>query len=249
MYLFYMICYNCIGKTHNKIVDETFEEYSNMTVGYAFYHFCEKLFDELKTIEFPRLQRGCLWSIGPAVGVSLTEVLKKSIQCRKNSDDLFSLLCGDMGYICNWISIRILEKMSVGCSSAMGVIEQYKEEIYSRKLDVSDIPNLNIPADKSDCFTKIEETWNRDITGVAIKDFIKHWVDIEKLLNVKESLLLYNVTCNCELINIVWLLCNDLVERANNSVTTVNRDNHLLIEVLYLKIGDTLVKEELFGRL
>lgn len=212
-----------------------------MTVGEAFYLFRDKLFVKLKKIELSRLQRRCLDIIDLTAGASLSD-LKMSIQAKNNPDDLFSLLCSDVGYICNWINIRILEKMSVGCDPAEGMIKQYKKEIHSRNLVECNIPHLNIPADKHGCFTKIEETWNRDITSMAIKDFVKHWDEIEKLLNVKESLLLHKVTCGCKPVKIVWLLCNDFVEHAND-ITTVNNDNHLLAEVSYLKIGDNLVKD------
>ena len=213
----------------------------------AFRHFCETLFVELKKIEFQKLQRAYLQSIHPVPGVSLTENLKMSIQAKNNPDDLFNLIFSNMEYICNWIDIRVLKKISDGCSSAIEVIDQYEKEMYSKKLIVHHIPNLNIPAGEFKCFTKIEETWNKDIAGITIKDFVQHWKDIEELLKVEESLLLHKVTHDCKLIKIVWLLCNDLVEHVNVSLKQ-DDDDPLLTEVLYLRIGNDIIMERPSGR-
>ena len=150
------------------------------------------------------------------------------------------------------MNIRMLEKMVGDCSPAKELIHQYKSEVFSRKLKdvLSDIPILDIPPDQ---YAEVKVKCKKDFNEVTIKDIIKEWNDIEKKFNVEEAMLLQSITEGC--VEICWLLPNDLVERAissaaNNQLAKCRDQSateELFLEVLYLKIGDVVVKDDITG--
>ena len=219
-----------------------------MDSGVAFGDFIENLLETLKDREIAKLKIACVANINSIIHCSVSQDLNKDIKAINDPGELLTFLCGDLQYLCNWINIRILEIMSKGFVPAETIVEEYKNEIYSRELIVCDIPNLNIP---KNCFTMIEERWNKDITNMAVKDFIKHWIDIEELLHVKGCLLLHHVNLLHHVtfespVEIVWLLSNGLVNRAYDSFTKCQPTKgctQLLIELSYLKIGEHHVKD------
>ena len=168
----------------------------------------------------------------------------------ENFDDLFDTLCETPYW--NWMNIRMLEKMVGNCPPAKELIKQYKNEVYSRKLKdvLSDIPNLDIPIDK---YTQIKVKWKKELNDLTVKDIVKQWNEIEKRFNVEEAMLLQSIIEGC--VEICWLLPNDLVEHAISSVTDnqpVKNDDQSTTEasfpeVLYLKIGDTVMKGDITG--
>ena len=151
------------------------------------------------------------------------------------------------------MNIRMLEKTAGNSSAAKQSIEKYKENICSRKVKdlVSDISNLEIPANG---YAEVKEKWNKDFNDLIIKDVVERWNEIEKKFNVEETMLLKSITEGC--VEVCWLLPNDLVEQVSCSVTNNQQDRHdddqsgtgtqeLFPEVLYLKIGNHVIKDDI----
>ena len=150
------------------------------------------------------------------------------------------------------MNIRMLEKMVGDCLATKRLIYQYKSEVYSRKLKdvLSEIPNLNIPTGK---YTKIKAKYDKDFNDVTIKDIVKQWNEVEKIFKVGETMLLKNITEGC--VEICWLLPNDLVEHFISSATknqsvkygVQSATQELLPKLLYLKIGEAVMKDYIIG--
>ena len=193
-------------------------------------------------------------NINVAGVISLSENTVSEIKIAKNFDDLFDILCDTCRPYWNWMNIRMLEKM-VGddCLAAKQFICQYKSEVYSRKLKdvLSVIPDLKIPTDK---YTKVKIKYDKDFNDVTIKDIVKQWNEIEKIFKVENAMLLENITEGC--VEICWLLPNGLVEHAISSAAKNQQPvkcgiksatQQLLPKVLYLKIGEVVMKDYIIG--
>ena len=150
------------------------------------------------------------------------------------------------------MNIRMLEKMVGDCSPAQELIDEYKSKVHSRKLKdvLSEIPILDIPTDK---YTEVNLKYKKNFNDVTIEDIAKEWNKIEKKFNVEEAMLLQSITEGC--VEICWLLPNDLVDHAVSSVTNnqsvkcsdQSATEELFSGVLYLKIGDYVIKDDITG--
>ena len=83
-------------------------------------------------------------------------------------------------------------KASCNSSEAKKLIKNYKNQIFSRKVKdvISDISNLEI---HTDGYTEVKEKWNKDFNDLTVADVVKRWDDIEKKLNVGETMLLKSI--------------------------------------------------------
>ena len=109
------------------------------------------------------------------------------------------------------MNIRVIEKMAGNSKEANELIDHYKEEVFSRKVrDIMlEISNLEVPTDKH---TEVKDKWNKEFDDLLLRDIVKQWNEIEKLLEAEGKLLFKNITAGC--VEICWLLPNDLVEHA-----------------------------------
>lgn len=213
------------------------------------------MFDVLSQIEFGRVQRRCLENLNVVGGISFSTDIEDKIENSENLTNLFKILSRCRQYW-NWMNIRILEKMAGNSSTAKQLIEKYKKRVFSTKVKdiMSAISNLEIPTKG---YTEVKEKWNKDFNDLTIRDVVKRWNEIEKKFNVKETMLLKSITDGC--VEICWLLPNNLVEDAICSATNnqQRRDDdqsgtsnqELFPEVLYLKIGDIIIKDDVTSKL
>ena len=185
---------------------------------------------------YNKIKTKCLESLDKFCGISLSVEVKNQVANSKNVSDLFSVLSGYKQYW-NWINIRILEKMTSNSSTGRRLTERYKRKVFSRKVKdvVSKIPKLEIPLDK---YTQVIEKWNKDFDNLMIKDIVEYWNQIEKKFNVSETMLFGSITVGY--VEVCWLLRNDLVEHVLDLATP-----ELFPEVLYLKIGNNVIKDDI----
>ena len=183
---------------------------SSEDIDAAFSTFVDKMYDALSKENFMKVRRKCLENLNVVGGISLSADAEKKIMVTRKLDDLFDVCCRCRPYW-NWMNIRMLEKMAGNSSAAKRLIEGYKKEIFSRKVKdvISEISDLEIPTDK---YTEVKEKWDKNFDDLLIQDIVKRWRDIEKKLNVEETMLLKSITAGC--VEICWLLPNDLVEHA-----------------------------------
>ena len=220
----------------------------------AFSSFVDDMFDILEKENFSKVKRKPLESINVVGGIRLTEEdIKDKIDESENLSDLFDVLSQRCRPYWNWMNIRMLEKMAGNSSAAKQSIEKYKRSIYSRKVKdvISEISNLEIPKNG---YTKVREKWNKDFNELTIKDVVERWNELEKKFNVEETMLMKSINEGC--VEVCWLLPNHLVEHASCSVTNNQQGRHdddhsgtgtqeLFPEVLYLKIGDLVIKDDI----
>ena len=152
------------------------------------------------------------------------------------------------------MNIRVIEKMAGNSEEVNKVIDYYKEEVYSRKVrDVmSEISNLEVPTDK---YTEVKEMWNKEFDDLLIRDIVKRWNEIEKLLEAEGKMLFKNITTGS--VEICWLLPDDLVEHAVYLATfcsnqpvehkdhSVNIYQEFFSESFFLKIGVVIIKDSI----
>ena len=223
----------------------------------AFSSFVDDMLDILKQEDFTKVKTKPLQNVNVVGGITLSKDIEDTIRNSKNLHELFEVLTCDCRPYWNWMNIRMLEKMAGNSPAAKQTIEKYKKNIYSRKVKdvMSDISNLEIP--KSG-YTEVNEKWNKDFDDLIIKDVVKRWNELEKIFNVKETMILENITEGC--VEICWLLPNNLVDHAVHSVTNNQQRRHdddddqsgaqdLFSEVLYLKIGDHVIKDDKASKL
>ena len=212
------------------------------------------MFDILIQENFDKVKRKFLENFNVVGGISVTEYIEDKIDESENLPGLFIVLSRSFRPYWNWMNIRMLEKMAGNSLAAKRIIENYKKNIYSRKVKdvMSEISNLEIPTNG---YTEVKEKWNKDFNDLVIIDIVKRWNEIEKKLNVEETMLLKSINKGC--VEVCWLLPNHLVEHASCSVTIYNNQQgrhdddqsgtgtqELFPELLYLKIGDHVIKDD-----
>ena len=245
---------------YNVFVGEDSQESMEST----FSTFVDKICDELKKgSDFIKVRRKCIQNVNVTGTISLPKDTLNEIRNAKEFDELFDILCFTPYW--NWMNIRMLERMAADCSAAQQVISQYKNEVFCRKVKdvVSEIPSLEIPADK---YTEVKGKWNKDFDNLIVKDIVEQWNEIEKKFNVEETMLLKSITEGC--VEICWLIPNDLVERAIDSATInqpVKHEEHssnqppvnhqsgsstqeFFSETLFLKIGNVIIKDDVISK-
>ena len=186
-------------------------------VDECFSRFTAAMFEILSKAKFTSLRRACLENSNRLGGLAISKELKSRIETAQNLDHLFDVLC-DSPYW-NWMNIKMLTKMAQASLSdaASKLIQQYKDEVYSRKLiDVlPQLPNLNI----SDTdYTKAKEKWKKDLNDVTVNDLVNHWSEVENIFNVEEPTVLLDKVINGS-IEIHWLIPTELVEHICQSVS------------------------------
>ena len=207
-------------------------------VDECFSHFTAAMFDILSKAKFTSLRRACLENSNTAYGLTLSKDLKNSIAVAQNLDHLFDVLC-DSPYW-NWMNIKMLTKMAHAShlKAATELIDQYKHEVYSRKLiDVlQHIPDLNIS--DSD-YIRAKEKWKKDLNDITVNDLVTHWYEVEKIFNVEEPTILLDKVINGSIV-IHWLIPTELVEHIcqsiNNCIFTV-----VNLDILYFDIGGHVI--------
>ena len=267
--------YLFIGKKSSNAQETiTTDDRNSENIETTFSTFVDEIFDILDQQNFDKIQRKCLENVNITAGsLQLSKEIEQKIEDTRNVGELFKVMCRFRPYW-NWMNIRILEKMAGNCLPAKELIRKYKNDVYSRKVKdvISEISNLEIPT--GECYTEVKEKFKKDFDDLLIGDIAKRWNEIEKRLNVKETMLLKSITDGC--VEICWLLRNDLVDHAIYSATSghsvsqsgtqeeveddyqsvtqeaVNGNSQsvtreFFAEVLYFKIGDVVIKDDTTG--
>ena len=196
------------------------------------------MFEILSKAKFPSLRRACLENSNKLGGVTLPSDLKSNIAAAKSLDDLFDVLC-DTPYW-NWMNIKMLAKMvrASHLPAATRLIQQYKEEVFSRKL-IEVLQQLPSCDSSGNYYTKAKEKWNKDLNDVTVNDLVNHWSEVEKIFDVEEPTILLDRVINGS-IEIHWLIPTELVEFTRQSVR-----NHISImlrcDILYFDIGGHVI--------
>ena len=228
----------------------------------AFSSFVDDMFEILEKENFSKVKRKPLQNLNVTGGIPLTDLedIEDKIDESQNLSDLFDVLSRHCRSYWNWMNIRMLEKMAGNSSAAKQTIDKYKMNIYSRKVKdvMSEISNLRLPTNG---YTKIKEKWCKDFDDLLIEDVVKRWNELEKIFDVKETMLLKSITKGC--VEICWLLPSDLVNHAVYSATNKQQGRHhdddddqsgigahnLFPDALYLKIGDFVIKDDKASKL
>ena len=163
------------------------------------------------------------------------------INATKNLDELLAVLI-ESDY-CNWINIRMLERMVVlSCQTeAEELIAKYKRIIFSKKLAdiLEDIPNLEVT---DDYYVKVRDKWDKDFEDITVEDITKRWSKLQRIFDVKNAeMLLKNLTKGS--VEIVWLIPVELAYHARLSAFKNWCD---LEDVSYLSIDDHVIKNDQF---
>ena len=223
------------------------------SIDATFSNFVDDMFDILSQENFSRVKMKPLQNINVVGGISLSKDVEDKIKNSGNLFHLFEVLTCDCKPYWNWMNIRMFEKMAGNSVAAKQTIEKYKQNIYSRKVKdvMSEISNLEIPTNG---YTEVKEKWKKDFDDLTIKDVAKRWNELEKKFKVpEESMLLKSINDGC--VEVCWLLPNRLVEQVSCSVTNNQQGRNddqsgtgtqeLFPEVLYLKIGDLVIKDDI----
>ena len=226
------------------------------SVEAAFSSFVEDMFEILEQEKFNKIKIKALLNNNVAGGITLSKDTENTIRSSENLYDLFEILTCDRDCrpYCNWMNIRMLEKIAGNSSAAKQTIEKYKKNIYSRKVKdvISDISSLELPKNG---YTEVKEKWKKDFDDLTIKDISKRWNEIEKKFNVEETMLLKSINEGC--VEVTWLLPNHLVEQVSCLVINNQQGRHhdddqsgtgtqeLFPDMLYLKIGDHVIKNDM----
>ena len=221
------------------------------SIDATFSQFVDDMFDVLNQEDFGKVQTKCLQNINVIGGISLSMNVENKIDDSKNLAGLFKVLCRCRSHW-NWMNVRMFEKLAGNSSKAKQLIENYKNKVFSRKVKdiMSEISFLDI---LTDGYTEVKEKWNKEFNDLKIIDIVERWSDVEKKFNVEETMLLKSINRGC--VEICWLLPDHLVEDvvslATNSQHHLGSDTweELFLEMLYLKIGDTIIKDNVISKL
>ena len=207
--------------------------------------------DVLNKEDFDKVQRKCLENVNVVGGIELSTNVEDEIENSKNISGLFKVLCRCRSHW-NWMNIRMLEKLAGNSLEANQLINNYKNQMYSRKLKdvMSEISKLAVPTNG---YTVITENLRKDFNTVTVADIVQRWDDIEERFNVKESMLLKSITKGC--VEVCWLLpdhlSKDTISLATKSQHQLGTDTQeeLFPEVSYFKIGDHVIKDTVISKL
>ena len=190
--------------------------------------------------KFTLLRSACIKADKPSTKISeLPSEFIIQLKGTGNFDELLELLTAST--YCNWINIRVFERMSA-CSrqaEAKELIDKYKQIVFSKRLSdiLEDIPDLIIP---EDFYTKVEDKWNKKIEDITLEDIAKRWANLQKIFDVDDVEVLLKNVINCS-IKIVWLIPISLVSHARFSAF---KNWYDLKDVSYLSIGDHVIKND-----
>ena len=208
-------------------------------VDECFSHFTAAMFEILSKAKFSSLRRACLENSNRLGGVTLPSDLKSNIATAQNLDDLFDVLC-DSPYW-NWMNVKMLAKMATASHlvAATELIQQYKEEVFSRKLmDVlQQIPDFTIP---NTYYSKVKEKWNKNLHDITVNDLVNHWSEVEKIFNVEGPTVLLDSLINGS-IEIHWLIPTELVEHIYQSISS-QMSMILSCDILLFDIAGHVIK-------
>ena len=128
-------------------------DYQNYDVMKAFQRLIDNLIDivpkDLSSDIFRRIQTECVQYVRLVAGDSFSTKLNSICELKEFILELHSL-----SPICDWINIRVLEKISNRVDIVKEELEQYKEEIFDRNFDVQNITVYDV----HEPFIMIEET-------------------------------------------------------------------------------------------
>ena len=231
-------------------IDDSSPNIATESIDAAFSQFVDDMFDVLNQGDFDRVQTKCLQNLNIIGGISLSMDVEDKIDNSKNLSGLFKVLCRCRPHW-NWMNIRMLEKLAGNSMEAKQLIENYKNKIFSRKVKdvLSEISNIEIPTDG---YTKVKEKWDKNFDELTVADVVKRWNDIEKKLNVEESMLLESINEGC--VEVCWLLPDHLSEGTISLATDTQHQldastqEQLFPEMLYLKIGDAVIKDDIMSK-
>ena len=250
--MYVIIKHNVLGtKPSPAQAENVTKDCSYKTVDSAFSKFVDKIFDVLNREDFRKVRRKCIENLDVPGGISLSTDIINKIHNANDLYDLFDVTCLCKPYW-NWMNIRLIEKMGIS-EEAEKLIVQYKNEVFSRKVKdlMLEISYVEVPTDK---YTEVKDKLNKEFDNLRIKDVVKRWGEIEKILEAEGSMLFKAITAGC--VEICWLLPNDLVERAVYLATSIQFEDQsatnyqeFYFESLSLKIGDVIIKDTNRGKL
>ncbi|XP_065910032.1 uncharacterized protein [Dysidea avara] len=206
------------------------------------------LFSELSNIlktskcDFALLRSSCIKPDMPfARGNKLPTDFVNAVDATINLTELLQVL--NKSPYCNWLNIRVLEKMAAASlkSEATTLIKKYKEVILSKKVSsiLEEMPDLEIP---SEFYVKVKDKWNKDFEDITVKDIAKRWSNLLKIFDVKDlEVLLDNLIKGS--IEFHWLIPLELMSHVRYSAF---RNWYELKDVSYLSIGDHVIKDDCF---
>ena len=190
--------------------------------------------------EFPLLRSACMKSNKLVTKLnSLPSDLIDKINSTNNLDELLEVLI--LSPHCNWINVRMFEKMVAFSDQpeAKELIYKYKKIIFSKKLThvLEDFTGMEITGDY---YTRVRDKWNKDVEDITLEDITNRWSKLQTIFDVEDlELLLENVIKGS--IEIVWLIPVELTSHARLSAFKNWCD---LEDVSYLSIGDHVIKND-----
>jgi len=161
------------------------------------------------------------------------------VNATKNIDELLDLLISCP--YCNWINVRILEKLaaSSGQNEAQELIDKYKTKIFSKKVAdiLQEFPDLEI---SEQYHTRVWDKWNKNFEDITVEDIANHWVKLQRIFGVEDlELVLENLVIGS--IEFHWLIPTELTSHARLSAFKNWCD---LDDISYLSIGDHVIKND-----
>ena len=163
------------------------------------------------------------------------------IDATSNLKELLELL--NKSPHCNWMNIRMLEKMAAASkqSEAKTLITTYKNIILSKKINdiLQELPDLEI---SDDYYTKVKDRWNKDLEDITVNDIVNRWCKLQKIFDVDDlAILLENILKGSTIFH--WLIPVCLITQVKYSVL---RNWYNIEDISYLCIGDHVIKDDQF---
>ena len=231
-----------------------YQECGNVDIVFQNFTYRLCLAFKQANADFKHLRRTCFQNTNIVGGLIVSSEFKENVGKANDLDDLFDIVCIDTRY-CNWMNVKIFERMASICPDARTLIKEYKAEIFSRPLSqvTENIPKYDVPEEQ---YTIIRQKYDKDFSSITVKEIVDKWQDIEKKFNVQGCLLIKTIADGC--IEIHWLLHSDLFKHAIRAICAIcatvsnqpykhgdqSTTDQLFPDVLYLKIGSVVVKND-----
>ena len=190
----------------------------------------------MESKKFNIIRRACIAQINSPSGAQLPPDVVQKIQNAENLDALLDTLTATKYW--SWIDLRLLETLVVasGSSTALGIVNKYRETVYSMKL-VDVLPNVPNKEVKDAYFTKIVSKVGKDSHEITVGDLVELRSMLERvIMDINQgACVLDHIEDGC--IKIHWFIPTHHIDHAYE-VACLRRHKFHELCLLSLQIGN-----------
>jgi len=145
------------------------------------------------------------------LGIGYPEELQSKMNAARSIKVLFAILSQHPTHW-NCINIHIVEKISTLDTEAKKLVDYYKSNFFTKKLQDILPKGLKITGDK-DFYSTIREKWEKSLDDITVKDIEDHQSEIAEIFGVNKTTVVFK-SISKKPVEIDWLIPKVLLHHA-----------------------------------